>query len=169
MKSLHPSEEIKSIRFYDEFNTSLSGGTFATLFQSLANREMYKSKLGYDPLLKTFDRAKSKNGFNMKNTRYLSYSRESGSWTGPFFMAAVMGNSVRRSNALLNYGRDMTYSECQVYPSFFAGFIDVVNLLLVATVITSPVLREIARHTVVPKPGKHRYCILDNQEYSRCT
>ena len=42
-------------------------------------------------------------------------------WVGPFVMAAVMANCIRRSNALNGYSPRLTYRESVVFPNFFAG------------------------------------------------
>lgn len=43
------------------------------------------------------------------------------SWVGPFVMAAVMANCIRRSNAISSYSTKLTYRESVVYPNFMAG------------------------------------------------
>lgn len=70
---------------------------------------MYKSGLGFDPLLKSLSGGKSEGKFSVKNQSLLGYSPEYQSWVGPFVMAAVMANCVRRSNAVLNYSPKLTY------------------------------------------------------------
>ena len=43
------------------------------------------------------------------------------SWVGPFVMAAVMANCIKRSNAINGYSAKLTYRESVVFPNFFAG------------------------------------------------
>ena len=45
------SESLAEVRFYDEINISPSGGTLATVVNSLSDRKKYKSQVGFDPLL----------------------------------------------------------------------------------------------------------------------
>ena len=68
--------------------------------------------------------------------------------------AMVMGNCVRRSNALLKYGSSIIYQESEVYASGFAGFVSFVNLILFGTVLGCTPLREIAIRTLLPAPGQ---------------
>jgi hypothetical protein len=79
------------VNFYDEINASISGGTLATIFHSLGNREKVKNSLGFDPLLKESSSGgrKSSAVFKVKNASFLSYSDEFKAWTGPFIMAMV--------------------------------------------------------------------------------
>ena len=77
------------MNFYDEINASISGGTLATIFHSLGNREKVKNSLGFDPLLKDSSGRKCSTVFKVKNASFLSYSDEYRAWTGPFIMAMV--------------------------------------------------------------------------------
>jgi len=45
----------------------------------------------------------------VENASFLGYSGEYKAWTGPFVMAAVMANCIRRSNALMGYGPKVTH------------------------------------------------------------
>jgi short subunit dehydrogenase-like uncharacterized protein len=103
-----------------------------TVFHSLGNRVKYTSSLGFDPLLKTSSERPeaSPNRLTSQNAQYLSYSKEFGAWTGPFVMAMVMCNCVRRSNALNNYNSKLVYKEAAVYPSFMAGYCNVMGLIV---------------------------------------
>lgn len=72
-------------------------------------RVTYKSRLGFDPLLKDAQGGKSGHKFIAANQSFLGYSREFGAWVGPFVMAAVMANCIRRSNAVNNYAPKLLY------------------------------------------------------------
>jgi short subunit dehydrogenase-like uncharacterized protein len=135
-------------------NADPSGGTLATVFHILNGRVKHETKLGFDPFLKTKEGTKSTNKLYVANAMHLQYSSEAKKWIGPFVMAGVMANCVKRSNALLNYGSNVTYNEAEVYPSFFAGFIQTVKLLLFGSVIISAPLRILALNTFLPKPGE---------------
>jgi hypothetical protein len=73
------------------------------------HRVAYKSSLGFDPLLKTVTGDKSTTKIIPQNQSFLGYSSEYQSWVGPFVMAMVMANCVRRSNAVLNYTPKLVY------------------------------------------------------------
>jgi len=147
-------ETISEIRFYDEINANPSGGTMDTVFHALGNRQVYKSGLGFDPLLKTTSGQKSDAKFSVKNQSFLGYSSEYQSWVGPFVMAAVMANCVRRSNAVLNYSPKLTYKEATVYPSFMAGYVTLLGFFVFVTNLFCPPLSWFMRVAVLPKPGQ---------------
>lgn len=150
-----PGEQLGSIRFYDEINSAPSGGTLATVFHSLAGRSKYKSQLGFDPLLKTVAGSQSSNKFSLKVQGSLGYSKERRRWVGPFVMAMVMANCIRRSNALNNYSSKLRYYEAVVYPSFAAGFISLADALFLATVIFCPPLSWLCLAIgLLPQPGQ---------------
>jgi len=121
LKSL--GDNIVEISCYDEINANASGGTLDTVFHSLGNRMKYKSRLGFDPLLKTGDGSKSTSIFKAKNQSWLAYSSQHKCWTGPFVMAMVMANCIRRSHCLNDYSPKLVYREAVVFPSFMAGWI----------------------------------------------
>jgi len=150
-------DSLASVACYDEILASASGGTMATVFHALfsGNRKIYKAKLGFDPLLKMRTGEKSDLVFKSRNAHMLGYSSEYKHWTGPFVMAAVMANCIKRSNALLAYSPKLLYSECQVYPNFFAGFVSVMLLLVFGTCLFIPPLRYLLLLLgVVPSPGQ---------------
>ena len=116
-------DSLLEISCYDEINANASGGTLDTVFHSLGNRMKYKSRLGFDPLLKTRDGNKSTSVFKAKNQSWLAYSAQHKCWTGPFVMAMVMANCIRRSHSLNDYSPKLVYREAVVFPSFMAGWI----------------------------------------------
>ncbi len=97
------------MHFYDEINANASGGTLDTVFHALGDRVEYKSRLGFDPLTKSPSGEKTANKFITANQSFLGYSAEAGAWVGPFVMAMVMANCVRRSNAINNYSPKLVY------------------------------------------------------------
>lgn len=148
------NESLVEINCYDEIRASASGGTYATLFHSLEDRVIYKAALGFDPLLKNLEGKKSDNKFSVKNQSFLGYSKEFGAYVGPFVMAAVMSNCVRRSNAVNNYSNKLVYREAEVYPSFMAGFVSVLRLIVFGTALFNPVFKWILASYILPKPGE---------------
>lgn len=66
--------------------------------------------LGFDPMLKTsVEGQTSSSKIAVENQSFLGYSTEYSKWVGPFVMAMVMANCVRRSNALNNYSSRLVY------------------------------------------------------------
>jgi hypothetical protein len=80
---------------------------FVLIFTSRS--QQYRSSLKFDPFLKTIQGNKSENKLVVKNQSLLGYSREFKHWVGPFVMAMVMANCVRRSNAVNNYNSKLVY------------------------------------------------------------
>jgi hypothetical protein len=90
-----------------------------TALTILTSRVAYKSSLGFDPLLKTTTGEKSSTKLTVKNQAFLGYSSEYQSWVGPFVMAMVMANCVRRSNAINTYGPKLVYKSVFFKPTSF--------------------------------------------------
>lgn len=148
-------EALNKVQFYDYIRSEPSGGTLATVFHSLAARTIYKSGLGYDPLLKNAHGEKSGSKLTAANRASLGYANRIKMWVGPFVMAPVMANCVRRSNAVNNYSDNLVYSEEQVYPSFMAGAITfVLGLLLVLSIFLPPLRWLLLTTKVLPNPGE---------------
>jgi short subunit dehydrogenase-like uncharacterized protein len=88
-------DTLSRVQCFDEIIAHASGGTMATVFNSLSNRQIYKAKLGFDPLLKTSDGQKSNSQFSVRNRSMIGFEADADSWAGPFVMAAVMVRSHR--------------------------------------------------------------------------
>mmetsp|Transcript_14431 Transcript_14431/g.21686 ORF Transcript_14431/g.21686 Transcript_14431/m.21686 type:complete len:500 (+) Transcript_14431:98-1597(+) len=147
-------ETLTEVKCFDEINAGPSGGTMETVFHSLDNREKVKTGLGFDPMLKTLLGTVSTSKTVVKNPMSLGYAKEVQSWVGPFLMAMVNGNCVRRSNAVNNYGPSIKYSEATVYPSFMAGFVTIANLLVLGCSLAVPPLQWLLRKYFLPAPGQ---------------
>lgn len=147
-------ETITEISFFDEINSAPSGGTLATAALALGERAQYKSKLGFDPLLKTATGVKSENKLTAKNQASLGFSKKNQTWVGPFVMAMVMANCVRRSNALNNYTTKLVYKESLVFPGFMAGFVNLMGLAVTGVAIFCPPLLSLFKAiNLLPAPG----------------
>jgi len=146
---------LKVVNLYDEITAHVSGGTLATMFHALGDRSIYKSALGFDPLLKNHQGTKSTAKFSVKNRSSLGYSKEYKAWCGPFVMAAVMANCVRRSNAVNGYSDNVTYCESVVYASFFAAFVTLIDMMCLGTALLIPPLKWIMlKLHWLPGPGE---------------
>jgi short subunit dehydrogenase-like uncharacterized protein len=117
-------DTLASVDCFDEYVSAPSGGTLATVALAMEARERggrYHSRLGYDPLLKTLDGGKSDRGFKVALQSGVGYNDAARAWCGQFFMAPVMANCVRRSNALLGYcqeGHTLRYTcTCLTLPN----------------------------------------------------
>lgn len=85
----------------------------------------------------------------------MGYTARIQKWVGPFVMAPVMANCVRRSNAINNYSPKLLYSEEQVYPSFMAGIVTfITGLLLVLAIFLPPLKWLLLLLKILPNPGE---------------
>lgn len=155
-------ERLAAVRCYDDMRGSASGGTMATIFESLQDRAKYvatacvDSGKSFDPLLREAAPGIGKSSCSTKanNQSCCGWSNEGKAWVGPFVMAMVMANCVRRSNALLGYGQKLKYYEAARYPHFPAAFVNVFGLILFGTCLACPPLAWLLRTCVLPSPGK---------------
>lgn len=148
-------DQICEVNVYDEIRFEASGGTLETLFASIDNRTKLKTNLGFDPLVKSSMGSKSPNTFIINNVNGLRYSKEHKMWTGPFVMAMVMANCIRRSNALNNYSGKLVYREGLVYPSLLAAVTSSLSTLYYGTGLFTPPLRSLMYALkILPKPGE---------------
>ena len=88
LRKKNPNENLHSIHFYDEILAQPSGGTLATIFHILKDRKAYKSRCGYDPLLKGAE-GKADSKMKTSNAAVLQYSSEYKAWVGPFVMVRI--------------------------------------------------------------------------------
>ena len=148
-------DSLTEVHCYDEIRASASGGTMKTVFTALANRRKPKFALGFDSLLKKSDKSKSENTIKPKLQFLPGYASEHKSWVGFFVMSMVMANCVRRSNALNDYSKKLTYYEAQVYPNFFAAANTFIGMLILGTVIYAPPLSWLFLALgLIPSPGE---------------
>jgi len=157
-------EQLRSVRCYDDMRGSASGGTIATIFESLQDRAKYAatccvdeaSGKPFDPLLRESapGQAKSSCTTRVNNQSCCGYSQEGKAWVGPFVMAMVMANCVRRSNALLCYGPKLSYYEAARFPNFPAAFVNIFGLVMFGTALSCPPLAWLLRTCCLPSPGQ---------------
>ena len=81
------NDKLVEIDFYDKIKGVASGGTIATLMNSL-NNPAPKSTLGYDPLQKKIgEDEKINRKFKTFVQRGMSFSKKISKWTGMFVLA----------------------------------------------------------------------------------
>ena len=128
-----------------------SGGTLATAIYQLGKKRG-GSRTAFDPLLRLPDGSKSKEATKVRSPKSDVYYEEFEAYGGPWIMQPVMGNCVRRSNALLGYnaGETFAYSEAQLrHPSFVRWIADSSYNALIGAAIYIPPLRAL-----LPAPGE---------------
>lgn len=150
------NDSLSRVELFDDIRAQASGGTMATVFNALEGKTKFKrANLGYDPLLKDLDGRKDLSKFAVRNPMVIGWSKLNKSWFGPFFMASVNANCVRRSNALLKYSPGLSYAEAQSFPNLFECLNQNVLLLVFATMLASYPLRWLMLTLgFLPKPGQ---------------
>ncbi|GHP08808.1 hypothetical protein PPROV_000754500 [Pycnococcus provasolii] len=136
--------------------SAMSGGTVTTaIFQAKKSRPKSRggSAGGFDPLLRAKDGSKSTfslTNTSPKTTRYFSEFQRS---AGPWIMAPVMVNCVRRSNALLGISKDLAFGDCMLHnPSLWQWIKDKAYTGLIAASLLAPsIFKSLA---LVPSPGE---------------
>jgi short subunit dehydrogenase-like uncharacterized protein len=146
-------EEMASIDIFDEVVSKPSGGTLATVFESIPPTPYRAKNMSFNPFLRLANGEKS--AFNTTNCvqRGISYKAMPGAksrWTTFFIMADVMCECVKRSNALNGYGHDLRYHERHVAPGLLAAISRYLMLVALGAVLGLP---EALRFKLLPAPG----------------
>ena len=133
----------------------------ATILHSLSDRVKYKSKLGFDPLLKPANAPLIAGGggdgdidspriaqpssikFRSANVTMLTYATDVNQWVGPFIMAMVMCNCVRRSHVLNNYSSALVYREGAAHASWMAACVNLIDMVALGLALASPPVRSL--------------------------
>lgn len=106
-------EQMKRVDMYDDLKGQASGGTLETAMGLMFGPESKKKPqvdLGFDPLVKDGAKA-SVSKTKVENVSCATPGEDGRPVRTMFFMAGVNGNAVKRSNALLHYGDEVTYCE----------------------------------------------------------
>eukprot|EP00039_Didymoeca_costata_P012794 m.185972 g.185972 ORF g.185972 m.185972 type:complete len:249 (-) comp15585_c0_seq7:6119-6865(-) len=147
-------DTLREVKFFDAVLGQASGGTIATAMHHINNKTGVKSRLGFDPLLKTTTGQKFAGKFMTDTGLKLKYDNDGKCWTGVFVMGTVNASCVRRSNAILNYSDSLIYRESHKHPNFFAAANALMQLMLLGGIIAVPPLKWLCfKMGVLPKPG----------------
>jgi len=104
--------ELHEVNFYSELSSNVSGGTTATLKHSLFEQQKDKKKNAFDPLLTDYVTGnKSCSYTEIRKFSSSSYIPEFDKNAETWVMAPVMGNCIKRSNALCHYAQNLVFSE----------------------------------------------------------
>lgn len=144
--------ELTEVSTYTEVppDTAMSGGTLTTAIYQL-NKKRSKANTSFDPLLRTATGDKSE--FSQTNASPKSdvYISEFNRYGGPWIMGPVMTNCVRRSNALLGYNKNLTYSDCLLRDS---GWVEWVQGGAYHCLVTAAVIAPFLFQRFLPQPGE---------------
>lgn len=164
------NKQISAVRTYADVKSSPSGGTIETMYEIVdeGKKKSYFNPdtkggaggaLGFDPLLKARSSVeKSTSHTTVHLPKTIQWSEETQRYIRPFFMSQVMGNCVKRSNALLNYNDNLTFSDAEIVPrkqeGFFYGLGFYAGAAMFGLSFYLPPLRYVMRRFVLPDPGQ---------------
>jgi len=150
-------DELVECTCVNEMVGGISGGTVAT---ALLGMEAQKATYAIDPFLKKADGSISARRTKVSNPALLSRlsvaERFRGQWQGPFIMAGVNAEVVRRSNAIVAEGSraaSVTYSEGMANVDFATAFVNFFTLVLGLTALLNPLTKGLVVNKL-PKPGE---------------
>jgi len=81
------------------------------------------------------------------------FNKKAKTWVGLMPLAGGNGCVVKRSNAILNYGKRVIYSESTANPNFMASYNHFFGLVVLGTCLAAKPLRWLLLKTVLPNPG----------------
>lgn len=159
------NDTIKSISFYDDIRAAPSGGTLATLFASFATplsrtrrilgADGKSTECKFDTMVLDAKGSKSPNRLSTRTNPSMccSYSGSARAFVGPFVMQPVNANVVKRSNALLNYSRSISYYEVLKHSGLMSAWLAVLERFWFATAIFFPPWKALLM-CVKPRAGQ---------------
>jgi len=162
LKEGKADSELARVEFWDDIKSQPSGGTLETAFGLFFGKDgkvkaPEVKALGYDPLLKTAEKAASSYKLSAKNVRLLEMAdpKKLHAVTRTFFfMAGVNANAVKRSNAINKYGSKLVYCEGQAWKTLSAAVRYVLGMMVFGLLLAVPPTRWLMRKFVLPKPGE---------------
>lgn len=153
------------VRFdvYDRIQASISGGTLSSIITKSRARGQYQLKLPFDPLLSRCGQ-RSPHEMLLKNQLVPTFDQNICSYIGPFLMAPVVGNSVRRSCAANGYSdpkRPLIYSEKFVYNSIWSAVSKFIGMIGLAVALFVPKIPMLMTTFLPPGSGPSKQEQLD--------
>jgi len=155
--------ELTRVEFWDDIKSAPSGGTMETALGIMFGADGRKPKaeevraLGFDPLLRLRDGAASTFKVSSQNVSVFERAKPRAGHSAArsmFVMAGVNANTVKRSNALIGYGKKVTYREGRAFNSSLGAICSVLSLTMFGIGLYIPPIRWLLRKYVIPKPGE---------------
>jgi short subunit dehydrogenase-like uncharacterized protein len=160
-------DELTSVECLDELQGGVSGGTIATFFETLDllfnqfSLDSIMSKMNQlDCYMRLPDGSESSNIVKDDLPFFISPCRNPSSrfvekWAGPFVMAYINFEVVRRGVALSKHNNKhpIKYREAIVAVGFMDAFSMLIGLLLLGTLIVNPITRPFLK-MIMAKPGE---------------
>lgn len=148
--------KLLEVTTLDEFPSSaaMSGGTLTTAAFQLGKKKDSSSQPAFDPLLRLPDGTKSPHStvVTHKNRHFhADPGFGGGRYAGPWLMAPVMANCVRRTNALLGYGDSFKFGDAKLDdPSIVNNLKETFWKLVYGVAIYGP---KALQKYILPEPG----------------
>merc|ERR1719468_510602 len=143
-------EDLKRVDMFDSLSGWVAGGTIETAF---APPVKPKKILDYDPLVKVGS-AEGKSKTKIENVGSVAKGENGLPYRANFFMAGINATCVKRSNALLNYGDEVTYCEGWEQAGCYSAYRTLWRLALFGCGMSFPPTRCCIRKYVLPAPGE---------------
>jgi len=149
-------EELKRVDMYNDMKGTFSGGTLETamgLMFGAESKAKPKVNLGYDPLVLE-NGAKSEWKTTAQNVSCVTAGVDGRPARSMFFMAGVNANAVKRSNALMHYGKDLVYCEGSQEAGRCAAYRTILGFGAFGCLMACPLTRCCMLKYCLPKPGE---------------
>lgn len=147
-----PQEELVQCLFMDQMAGGISGGTLATLLESVFSREPpYRPQTRGNPFYFKHGEqevAPSRTKFDNKSFNMMDTPLGPG---GFFMMAQVNGKVVGRSNAINQYSQNLTYTETLLAPSKSTVIARYLGMFTVGCILLMP---QTIMEKLLPKAGE---------------
>lgn len=157
-------DEIESVRFLDEVKGNPSGGTIATVVQSITSTQGPADNNEHNPMQLLPDGNPS--NYHLESTiefavRKVESTEWGPVWTAPFVMATVNARVAAWSYAVRSSKgsqqerkRRATYDEALLLPDFKTAFCSLASFVMFASALLNPITRYLLQQYVLPKPGE---------------
>eukprot|EP00468_Gymnochlora_sp_CCMP2014_P003567 CAMPEP_0167751680 /NCGR_PEP_ID=MMETSP0110_2-20121227/6717_1 /TAXON_ID=629695 /ORGANISM="Gymnochlora sp., Strain CCMP2014" /LENGTH=499 /DNA_ID=CAMNT_0007637211 /DNA_START=664 /DNA_END=2163 /DNA_ORIENTATION=+ len=147
-------DNLVSLKFYDEIRGQMSGGTLATATLLVnPSLRLARTKAPFNPMSMDAKGGEAPNKLKTRFPRCCSYDSKYGEFVGPFIMAPVNANVVKRSNALLGYSPSITYSEVITHPGCMSAWLIELQKIFIGTGIFFPPWKFF-HSFCLPSPGE---------------
>ena len=159
------NDELVSVECLNELKGDVSGGTLATVYDSLDRAikdfqwESLSAKNTLDVYCRLPNGSESPNRVNSDLPAIVSACRNpaarfSNRWCGPFIMSAINLEIVRRSITFSSCSNlTVNYREAVVSENFKEAFTLWFGLVLLGTLIINPITRPLVKN-ILPQPGE---------------
>jgi short subunit dehydrogenase-like uncharacterized protein len=157
-EALPSGEELASVECLDEVAGAVSGGTANTIMMSTDGSGIPSPKFSYDPFLRLPNGSKSTSTSAHQLSLLVRRStpingRVASTYSSLFIMSVVNAEIVKRSVALRQKSKNVTYREFQVSPDFKTAFCNQFGVIAFVTALFNPITCYLLK-LVLPRAGE---------------